>query len=120
MTKEILRKNILLTAIIQVGLIVVVVFISWVFGWFNLFALGTVLTLVGTIILVVAIFVAMGGFFSKSDDLAAFSLSGAGKMDEHMKNIRSTRQGRLGFMILGIANGVLTILIGFTLQTLGQ
>jgi hypothetical protein len=82
--------------------------------------IGAIFTWAGTFILVVAVFIAVGGFFSKADDLTAFSLSGAGKMDDHVKNIRSAGQIRLGFMILGIVNGVLPILIGFLLQTLGQ
>jgi len=97
-----------------------VVLISWILGLLNLFALGYVFTWVGIIILVIAGFVAVGGFFSKSDDLTAFSLSGAGKIKNHMQNIRNAGQGRLGFMILGVVNGVLPILIGFVLQTLGS
>ena len=120
MKKEKVLRYIRLTAILQVGLSVVVVLISLVFGLLNPFALGTVFTFAGAIILALAFFLTVGGFFSKAEDLTAFSLTGVGNMHNHIRNVRHAGQDRLVFIILGIVNGVLPILIGFLLQTLGS
>lgn len=88
-------------------------------GWFHPFAIGLVFTWVGGFILFVCVFVAFGGLISKADDLRAFSISGAGKMDNHLKNIQESSPSRLVFLTFGLVNGFIPVLIGYLLQKYG-
>lgn len=120
MTKEIVLRVIRRTAVIQVGLILVAVVTSWILGGLNAYALGTVFTWIGVILLGFVALLGFGGFTSKGEDATAFSLSGAGKMDNHMQQMAAGGQSRFGWIAVGVVNGVLQILIGFILQTLSS
>ena len=121
MFRESLKKSLRITALIQVVSTAIVLLITWwIFGVLDLFILGTAYTWVGVIILLIAVFFGVGGFFSKGEDIKAFSLSGAGKMDTHFKNVREASSPRLIFIMVGILNGVIPILVGYVLQRLGS
>jgi hypothetical protein len=119
MTKESLMKNIRSTVIIQFGVSAFVLLLCWLLDWFYLFTIGLVFTWVGMFILAVCAFVVFGGLLSRAEDLTAFSLSGAGKMGDHMNNVQGAFSGRLVFVIFGFVNSFIPILIGYLLQTLG-
>ena len=120
MTRENILKNLRRTLIIQLIVSAVVLLLCWVMGWFYLYTIGMVFTWAGVLILLVNIFLAFGGILSGGEDLAAFSLSGAGKMDDHFKHMRGAGAFRVVFIIFGLINSFIPILIGYTLQTLGQ
>ncbi len=120
MTKENILRFLRRTVVIQIGLILVGLLVSWIFGGINPYALGTIFTWFGVIILGFVALLGFGGITSKGEDVTAYSLSGAGKMDNHMKQIAAGFHGRIGWIGTGVMNGILQLLIGFILQSLGS
>ena len=120
MSKETIIKNIQRTVIIQICITTFVLLLCWLLDWFYLFTIGLVFTWVGVFGLAVCVFVVFGGLLGRGDDLTAFSLSGAGKMGNHLNNVRGAFSGRLVFVIFGLVNSFIPILIGYLLQTIGQ
>ena len=120
MSKVGILKAVRLTLLSQTGIAILVLLICWLMGWFYLYTIGIAFMYVGFLILVVFIFLFFGGSFSSAEDLSAFSLSGAGKMEDHIKRVRHTEFGRLGFLATCLVNGLIPVFIGHALQVLGQ
>ena len=119
-----MKKNIIkyirLTVLIQFCTSAIVLAICWLKGWFYLYTIGIVYTWAGVLILLVNAFVVFGGMLSSGEGLSAFSLSGAGKLVNHIRDGREAGSNRLIFIIFGLSNGIIPVLIGYILQTLGQ
>ena len=119
MNKETVVKYLKRTAIIQLSISVLTLLLCWLMGWLYLYTVGVVFMWIGIIILAIFVFLSFGGVFSGAEDLTAFSLSGAGKMQDHLKRVRNTDTSRLGFLFFGLVNGFFPVLIGNWLQTIG-
>lgn len=79
-------------------------------------AYGTVLVWVGVGVMMFAGITGMGGFASRTEDAAAFSLSGAGNMIDHLQRITDARSSNLGCFVHMIAAACLLIGIGYLVQ----
>ena len=72
-------------------------------------AYGTVLVWAGTVLIIFACIMGIGGFASRAEDAIAFSRSGAGNMFDNLQRITDARSSNLGcFLHLLFAALVLT------------
>ena len=117
LSKEILFKNLQRTIVYQAGFCTLVLMIAWLMGWLYPHTIGIICTCVGGSILAVSSFFMLSGYILSS--WATYSLSGAGKMDKHLKIFEEAAPGRLVFLIFVLLNGFIMILIGFLLQNIG-
>jgi uncharacterized protein YfiM (DUF2279 family) len=58
----------------------------------------------------------VGGFASRSEDAAAYSLSGAGNMIDNLQRITDARSSNLGCFVHMIVAAFLLIVLGYLLQ----
>lgn len=80
MTRDILKKAIQITAIIQVVSAVVVLFFTWWrFGILDPFILGSAFSWVGIVILLIAVFFGVVGFFPRVKISKHFLCRGLGR-----------------------------------------
>ena len=85
----------------------------------SLEAYGTLLVWVGVAVLVLTSLMGIGGVASRSQDIQAFSLSGAGDMSENLKRIAESGRSSLGCFTQFIVVGISLILFGYLIQVVG-
>jgi hypothetical protein len=97
--------------IIQLVISAFVLILCWLIGWFFPYTFGLVFTWVGALILLVVGFILFSGILSGAEDLTAYSYSGAGKMLDHIINGQKAKSPRVVFMIFGLLNGFIPLLM---------
>lgn len=81
---------------------------------------GTLLSWAGIAVMGFACLAAIGGFASRTTDIGAFSLSGAGNMSEQLKHVADARHSSLGCFTLLLSIGFGLIVIGNLFQFVGS
>jgi hypothetical protein len=82
-------------------------------------AYGTLLVWVGAGVLVLTALMGIGGVASRSQDIQAYSLSGAGDMSENLKRIAESGRSSLGCFTQFIVVGISLIALGYLIQLVG-
>ena len=82
-------------------------------------AYGTLLVWVGVAVLVLTALMGIGGVASRSQDIQAYSLSGAGDMSENLKRIAEAGRSSLGCFNQFIVVGISLIALGYLIQLVG-
>ena len=80
---------------------------------------GTLLTWAGAAVMGIACLAGIGGFASRTEDLGAFSRSGAGNMFEQLGYISDARRSSMGCFTLFISIGIGLLAMGYLLQIAG-
>ncbi|MFT3891505.1 MAG: hypothetical protein QM730_07730 [Anaerolineales bacterium] len=83
---------------------------------YTLEAYGTLLVWVGAAVLILTSLMGIGGVASRSQDIQAFSLSGAGDMSENLKRIAESGRSSLGCFIQFILISISLIALGYLVQ----
>jgi hypothetical protein len=79
-------------------------------------AYGTVLVWAGTAVIVLAGFIGIGGFASRTEDAVAYSRSGAGNMIDNLQHITNARSSNLGCIVHLVTAALLLIGAGYLVQ----
>jgi hypothetical protein len=79
---------------------------------------GILLGWVGMAVLLFAALTGIGGFASRVQDVSAFTLSGAGNMNDHMRHVVESRSSNLGCFIQLLCVGIMLIALGNLLQVM--
>jgi hypothetical protein len=82
-------------------------------------AYGTLLVWAGAAVLVLTALMGIGGVASRSQDIQAYSLSGAGDMSENLRRIAEAGQSSLGCFVQFILISISLIVLGYLIQFAG-
>lgn len=103
----------------SVGILVGVGLIGLLLGWRSLYQYGNALTWAGIILIIVAFLTGVGSANARREDLTAFSLTGAGDMNQHARRYFIEMNNRFGCLIVLLATGVVALIVGYLLQAAG-
>ena len=82
-------------------------------------AYGTLLVWAGTAVLFLTCVMGIGGFASRTQDIAAFTVSKAGDPFENIQRVAEARQSSFGCFLQFIGTGVGLIVVGYLFQIVG-
>lgn len=108
-------RNVLLADLILATLVGIA---CYVFDLRTYEAYGTLLVWVGWTLIILACLTGIGGFASRTHDVAAYSRSGAGNMTDNLRQITDARSSNLGCFLHLILIGVGLLALGNLLQIL--
>ena len=109
-----LRSVILIDGLLAMGLGV----IGFLAHWRTVEAFGMALLWMGTILMVFASFIMVGGFTARVKDADAYFITHAGNMSENMRHIADSRHSSLGCFLVLLAAGLGLRTLGYVLPVI--
>ena len=106
-----LRTVILIDGLLAGGLGI----LSLLFHWRTVDSFGMLLLWAGTLLMVFACFIMVGGFTARVRDADAYFVTHAGDMSENMRHIAESRQSSLGCFLVLLASGLGLRTLGYLL-----
>lgn len=106
-----LRTVILIDGLLAGGLGI----LSLLFHWRTVDSFGMLLLWAGTLLMVFACFIMVGGFTARVRDADAYFVTHAGDMSENMRHIAESRQSSLGCFFVLLASGLGLRTLGYLL-----
>ena len=110
-----LRSALLIDAILAV----IVGLVSFALGFRTLEAYGTLLIWTGMGLILISCIIGVGSFASRTEDVAAFSLSRAGNMSENLKQIAESSRSSFGCFLQLLVAGFGLVALGYLLPVIG-
>jgi hypothetical protein len=104
--------------LIDTSLAMIAALISFVLGFHTFEAYGTLLIWAGIGLILLACFIGAGGVASRTEDTAAFWLSGAGNMSDNLKRISEASQSSLGCFFLLLVGGLGLLILGYIIPVI--
>lgn len=109
-----LRTVLLIDGLLAGGLGV----LSFLFEWRTLESYGMALLWAGTILMVFACFIMVGGFTARVRDADAYYVTHAGDISENLSHIAESRQGSLGCFLVLLVSGLGLRSLGYLLPVI--
>ena len=92
--------------------------LSFLFHWRTVESYGMAMLWVGTLLMVFACFIMVGGFTARVRDADAYFVTHAGDMSENLLHIAESRQSSLGCVLVLLASGLGLRALGYLLPVI--
>ena len=92
--------------------------LSFLFHWRRVESYGMALLWVGTLLMIFACFIMVGGFTARVRDADAYFVTQAGDMTENMLHIAESRHSSLGCFLVILASGLGLRALGYLLPVI--